>query len=159
MADMLKQADMMQSTIDSMQKMQSLTQQMADATHAMVQKTKEMTADINDIRDNISAFDDFFRPIRSYFYWEKHCYDIPACYALRSIFDTLDGIDTTGRRRREPGPAFGAPGLADASANGADARNAGKHEGHENGDADHVFDPKGPAGPAERVAEKLERHG
>jgi len=95
MADMLKQADMMQSTIDSMQKMQSLTQQMADATHAMVQKTKEMTADINDIRDNISAFDDFFRPIRSYFYWEKHCYDIPACYALRSIFDTLDGIDTT----------------------------------------------------------------
>jgi putative drug exporter of the RND superfamily len=95
MADMLKQADMMQSTIDSMQKMESLTKQMADATHAMVLKTKQMTLDINDIRDNISAFDDFFRPIRSYFYWEKHCYDIPGCYAFRSIFDTLDGIDTT----------------------------------------------------------------
>ena len=61
MADMLRQADMMQSTIDSMTKMQSLTQQMADATHAMVQKTKAMTADINQIRDNISAFDDFFQ--------------------------------------------------------------------------------------------------
>src|ERR1700744_5019297 len=95
MADMLKQADMMQSTIDSMQKMQSLTEQMAAATHAMVQKTKDMTADINQIRDNISAFDDFFRPIRSYFYWEKHCYDIPVCWSLRSIFDTLDGIDIT----------------------------------------------------------------
>jgi RND superfamily putative drug exporter len=95
MADMLKQADMMQSTIDSMQKMQNLTQQMAEATHAMVQKTKDMTADINQIRDNISAFDDFFRPIRSYFYWEKHCFDIPVCWSLRSIFDTLDGIDIT----------------------------------------------------------------
>jgi putative drug exporter of the RND superfamily len=78
-----------------MEKMQSLTQQMADATHAIVQKTKQMTVDINDIRDNISAFDDFFRPVRGYFYWEKHCYNIPGCYALRSIFDTLDGIDTT----------------------------------------------------------------
>ncbi|NLP98783.1 MMPL family transporter, partial [Mycobacterium tuberculosis] len=38
-------------------------------------------------------FDDFFRPIRSYFYWEKHCYDIPVCWSLRSVFDTLDGID------------------------------------------------------------------
>ena len=34
---------------------------------------------ISDVRDKIANFDDFFRPIRSYFYWEKHCYDIPAC--------------------------------------------------------------------------------
>ncbi|GAS93545.1 transport protein [Mycolicibacterium canariasense] len=27
-------------------------------------------------------------------YWEPHCYDIPSCWAIRSIFDTLDGIDT-----------------------------------------------------------------
>ncbi len=45
------------------------------------------------IRDNISDFEDFWRPIRSYFYWEKHCYDIPICFSLRSIFDTLDGVD------------------------------------------------------------------
>src|SRR6195952_3875659 len=36
MADMLKQADMMQTTIDSMVKMQSLTQQMTDDMHQMV---------------------------------------------------------------------------------------------------------------------------
>ncbi len=32
-------------------------------------------------------------PSGSYFYWEKHCYDIPVCWSLRSVFDTLDGID------------------------------------------------------------------
>jgi len=46
------------------------------------------------LRDNISNFDDFFRPIRNYLYWEPHCFDIPMCWATRSIFDTIDGIDT-----------------------------------------------------------------
>ena len=94
MADMLKQANEMQTTIDSMVKMQSLTQQMADTTHEMVKKMHDMTLDVAELRDHISDFDDFFRPIRSYFYWEKHCFDIPVCWALRSVFDTLDGIDT-----------------------------------------------------------------
>jgi hypothetical protein len=37
--------------------------------------------------------DDFFRPIRNDSYWEPHCFDIPICGSLRSVFDTLDGID------------------------------------------------------------------
>ncbi len=93
MANMLTQANDMQTTIGTMEKMQSLTQQMADTTHSMVQKTKNMSVDIAEVRDNIANFDDFFRPLRNYFYWEPHCYDIPVCYSLRSIFDTLDGID------------------------------------------------------------------
>jgi RND superfamily putative drug exporter len=47
------------------------------------------------LRDSIANFDDFFRPIRNYLYWEPHCYDIPLCWSMRSVFDTLDGIDTT----------------------------------------------------------------
>ena len=47
------------------------------------------------MRDGISNFDDFFRPLRNYLYWEPHCYDIPVCWSIRSIFDTLDGVDTT----------------------------------------------------------------
>ena len=31
----------------------------------------------DELRDHIADFEDFWRPIRSYFYWEKHCYDIP----------------------------------------------------------------------------------
>ena len=31
--------------------------------------------------------------MRNYFYWEPHCFDIPLCFAIRSLFDSLDGID------------------------------------------------------------------
>ncbi|MCF6389264.1 MMPL family transporter [Mycobacterium sp. MBM] len=93
MADMLKQADDMLTTITNMEKMSAITVQMAAVTNSMVTKMKAMTLDIAELRDNISNFDDFFRPLRNYFYWEPHCYNIPGCWALRSIFDTLDGID------------------------------------------------------------------
>ena len=93
MADMLVQADEMQNTIDTMTRMSNLTAEMADTTHNMVVKMKDMTADVAELRDNIADFDDFFRPIRNYFYWEPHCYNIPVCHSIRAIFDTLDGID------------------------------------------------------------------
>lgn len=94
LANTLKQADDMQVTIDSMEKMQSLTAQMAEITHSMVAKMRKTSVDVQELRDRMADFDDFFRPIRSYFYWEKHCYDIPVCWALRSVFDALDGIST-----------------------------------------------------------------
>jgi len=94
MANMLKQANDMQTTIATMERMQNLTQQMADTTHGMVAKMHGMTVDIQELRDHIADFDDFFRPLRNYFYWEPHCYDIPVCWSVRSVFDTLDGIDT-----------------------------------------------------------------
>lgn len=93
MADMLVQADEMQKTIDTMERMSQLTQQMADITHSMVAKTKAMTLDIAELRDHLGDFDDFLRPLRNYLYWEPHCYDVPLCWSIRSMFDTLDGID------------------------------------------------------------------
>ncbi|WP_197379255.1 MMPL/RND family transporter [Mycolicibacterium mengxianglii] len=92
MDDMLKQAEDMQTTINNMEKMSAITTEMADTTHQMVTQMKGMVVDIGELRDNIAEFDDFFRPMRNYFYWEPHCYDIPICWALRSIFDTIDGI-------------------------------------------------------------------
>jgi RND superfamily putative drug exporter len=94
MADMLKQADAMQQSIDTMQHMYNITSQMAAVTHHMDGLTHEMLDVTNTLRDNIANFDDFWRPIRAYFYWEKHCFDIPVCWSLRSVFDGLDGIDT-----------------------------------------------------------------
>ena len=49
MADMLKQADDMQTTIDTMERMLALTKQMVGITHDMVVKTKEMVVDIDEI--------------------------------------------------------------------------------------------------------------
>ncbi|MGZ5363754.1 MAG: MMPL/RND family transporter, partial [Mycobacterium sp.] len=94
MADMLVQADEMNTTIGTMEKMSALTKEMAATTHSMVTKMKDMTIDVAELRDNIANFDDFFRPMRNYFYWEPKCFNIPVCWALRSIFDTLDGINT-----------------------------------------------------------------
>jgi RND superfamily putative drug exporter len=95
MADLLKQADDMQTTIDTITKMAALMDQMAAATHSMVAKFQGTVVDIAELRDDIANFDDFFRPLRNYLYWEPHCYDIPVCWSVRSVFDTLDGVDTT----------------------------------------------------------------
>jgi RND superfamily putative drug exporter len=94
MDDMLVQAEDMQKTIDTMEKMSAITTEMAETTSSMVASMKDMTVTVAQLRDQISVLDDFFRPLRNYFYWEPHCYDIPVCWSIRSIFDTLDGIDT-----------------------------------------------------------------
>ncbi|MCV7234602.1 MMPL/RND family transporter [Mycobacterium branderi] len=93
MADMLKMADQMQVTINYLERMLDITKQLSDTTHDMSGVTDDMVAVTDQMRDHIADFDDFWRPIRSYFYWEKHCFDIPICWSIRSIFDALDGID------------------------------------------------------------------
>ncbi|WP_441964727.1 MMPL/RND family transporter, partial [Mycolicibacterium houstonense] len=94
MKDMLVMADEMQTTVDTMEQMLVLVGEMSDTTHSMVGKMHTMVDDVAEMRDHIADFDDFFRPIRNYLYWEPHCYNIPMCWSIRSIFDTLDGIDT-----------------------------------------------------------------
>ncbi len=94
MEDMLQQANDMTEMIALMRHMQDLMTQMVDTTHKMVGTTHELQDAVSEVRDHISDFDDFFRPIRNYFYWEPHCYDIPICWSIRAIFDALDGLDT-----------------------------------------------------------------
>ena len=93
-ADMLVQVAGMQKNIDTMDKMIALMEQMSATMKSMVAKTHNMVVDVAQLRDHIADFDDFFRPMRNYFYWEPHCADIPVCWAIRSTFDSLDGIDT-----------------------------------------------------------------
>ena len=90
---MLKMADTMNISIAIMEKQyQALPG--ADPAHAgLGGQIAGATETTRELRDNIADFDDQFRPIRNYFYWEPHCFDIPMCAALRSVFDSLDGID------------------------------------------------------------------
>ncbi|EUA13031.1 transport family protein [Mycobacterium kansasii 732] len=97
-ADLLRQADELGKTIAILQRQYALQQELAAATHAETQSFHDTIATINDLRDKIANFDDFWRPLRSYFYWENHCFDIPICWALRSVFDALDGIDQLSQR-------------------------------------------------------------
>lgn len=101
MDDMLKQADELGQMIAVMQHMLGLMQELVSTTHQMVATTHEMQDITSDLRDHISDFEDVWRPIRSYFYWEKHCYDIPICFSLRSIFDALDGVDEINDKLKE----------------------------------------------------------
>jgi putative drug exporter of the RND superfamily len=101
MDDLLKQADEMTKTIGLMQRMYDTMQQMVDVTHRTVATTHDLQATTQELRDHIADFDDFWRPIRNYFYWEPHCFDIPICWSLRSIFDGLDGVDQVTDKMRD----------------------------------------------------------
>lgn len=70
-----------------------LTRQLTDATHGTVGDMRKLEDTTKEVRDHIADFDDFWRPMRNYFYWEPHCFDIPICWSLRSLFDGLDGFD------------------------------------------------------------------
>ena len=90
--NLLSQAQDMQTSIDSMTKMESITTELAATTHRLAEKMSNTQSTIADVRDHLADFDDQFRPLRNYLYWEPHCFDIPMCWSLRSIFDALDGI-------------------------------------------------------------------
>ncbi len=91
--DMQKEADALGGTIAAMERMYALMQKLVNTTHHTNGVTKETVAVAGEVRDDIANFDDFVRPLRSYLYTEKHCYDIPACAAMRSIYDSMDGVD------------------------------------------------------------------
>ncbi len=91
--DLLKQVGEINKTIDILKKQYSLQQQSSGITHEQSEAFKQTVAVSQDLRDKIANFDDFFRPLRNYFYWEPHCFDIPICFAVRSLFDALDGIN------------------------------------------------------------------
>ena len=92
MADMKTQADEMGKTVATMKRMYELMTQLVGVTDDMVGQMDDLQVTIHELRDHMADFDDFFRPIRNYFYWEPHCYNIPLCYSIRSMFDTLDGV-------------------------------------------------------------------
>ena len=92
-ADLLKQVGEIDKSINTLREQYALQQQSSDITHEQSEAFQQTVAVAQDLRDKIANFDDFFRPLRNYFYWEPHCFNIPVCFALRSLFDALDGIN------------------------------------------------------------------
>jgi putative drug exporter of the RND superfamily len=91
--DLLKQVAVIDNSVDILRQQLALQQQSSAITDEQTKAFQDTVTTAEDLRDKIATFDDFFRPLRSYFYWEPHCFDIPACQAVRSVFDALDGID------------------------------------------------------------------
>lgn len=93
LGDILTMADEQRVTIDYLERMHAITAKLADTTGDTVRDSEQMGTITDELRDHIADFDDFYRPVRSYFHWEKHCFDIPLCWSARSLFEALDGID------------------------------------------------------------------
>ena len=92
-ADMLTMGDDLGAMIASMKQLEAALSRMGGATNRMVDDMTTAKATLDEVRDHLANFDDVVRPLRNYFYWEPHCFDIPACSGVRSIFDAIDGVD------------------------------------------------------------------
>jgi putative drug exporter of the RND superfamily len=89
----LKSVQQTDISIAILEKQYQLSLQQTKLTVDSAAKSQALLESTKELRDHIADFDDAFRPMRNYFYWEPHCYDIPLCFAVRSLFDSLDGID------------------------------------------------------------------
>ena len=92
-ADLLKQANVVTTTITALQRQFDAQNELNAATSDETEKFRETIATVDQLRDQIANLDDFLRPLRNYFYWEPHCADIPTCWAMRSLFDSIDTVD------------------------------------------------------------------
>ena len=88
-----QQADIQRHSVDVLRREITFFQKVSDEIHNTVLTVEDLQHVADDINEEVSNLDDFFRPIKSYFYWDKHCFDIPICWALRSVWDTIDQID------------------------------------------------------------------
>jgi len=91
--DMTKLADQLGGTINSLERMNGLMNKLVGTTHHVAGTTRDTLAISNEVRDDIANFDDTFRPLRSYFYSNPNCYNIPVCWGIRSMYNATDGID------------------------------------------------------------------
>lgn len=101
MNDILKMSDEMQFMIDTMQRMYQVTQGLSNAADDSARTTAETSAITDELRNHIADFDDFWRPLRSFFYWDRHCFDVPMCWSFRSLFDSIDGFDQLAEKFHE----------------------------------------------------------
>ncbi|WP_016888374.1 RND family transporter [Mycobacteroides abscessus] len=87
-------ADITDRMATLLRQQQELTGQQAGASHISLKGAQELKDVTVTMRDTLANFDDQFRPLRNYFYWEPHCADIPMCWAMRSLFDMTDQVDS-----------------------------------------------------------------
>ncbi|ADG97798.1 Transport protein [Segniliparus rotundus DSM 44985] len=93
MGKMKVQSDQMTVMIGITTRMIASMEKLTNIMHGMVGQMDEMYSTIKQLRDDMGYFDDYMRPLRNYFYWETNCWELPWCWAFRSVFDALDGID------------------------------------------------------------------
>lgn len=92
-ADIDTLAEKMGAVADAASRLEQVTNELAAGTDVSQQAAQELYEATEGMRDHLADFDDFWRPIRSYFYWDAHCFDIPICWSLRSFLELPDDVD------------------------------------------------------------------
>ncbi len=88
-----QQADIQAHSVEVLRKEIGFFQRVSDELHQTVLTVEDLQRISDELNQETSNVDDFFRPVKSYFYWERHCFDIPICWTFRSLFEALDNID------------------------------------------------------------------
>ena len=70
---MKRMYDSMQQLVNTTHRMVGKMHDLEATTHRIVGETRDMEVITDELRDHIADFDDFWRPVRNYFYWEPHC--------------------------------------------------------------------------------------
>ena len=81
------------NVIESTARLEDITRQLSVGTHISRESAERLKSLSEEARDHLADYDDFSRPLRSYFYWDQHCFDIPICGALRSLLESIDSVD------------------------------------------------------------------
>ena len=81
------------SVIESTERLEDITRQLSVGTHISRESAEQLKVLSEQARDHLADYEDFFRPLRNYFHWEQHCFDIPICWAFRSLLESVDSLD------------------------------------------------------------------
>jgi RND superfamily putative drug exporter len=102
--DMREQAEDLGGTIGAMERMYALMQQLGNDTHHMVGVSKEAMDITNEIRGHMADFNEASRSLRDSVYSNQNCSNSKTCIALRSSYDSLDGVDRLSTKLDELTP-------------------------------------------------------
>jgi RND superfamily putative drug exporter len=71
-----KQAQVNADTVKVLRKEIDFFQDLSDQLHSTVLTVQDLQKVTEQMNEQISNLDDLFRPIKGYFYWDRHCYSI-----------------------------------------------------------------------------------
>ena len=98
-----QQADIQQHTVAALRKDDRPLQKVSDRSHNTVLtvenlETRRRRGQRGDLQSRRLLPAD-----QGYFYWDKHCFDIPVCWRdAGRLFDTLDGSTLSPKRSTRP---------------------------------------------------------
>ncbi|RRR48324.1 RND family transporter [Mycolicibacter terrae] len=105
-ADMRKQADDLEGTIASLQRMYALMQQLGTNTHEATGVSREAMDLANQMRSHMADFNESSKLLRESVDGQPDCRQDPTCMSLRSAYASMDGATQLTEKLNELAPVM-----------------------------------------------------